>query len=211
MEKRSFLVVLLCFFKISAKIYEISDMSEIERHIRTNNPLILFDVEKTLITCDPEGVVDNLISEFEDSSKFNSELFRFKWFFVKATQKGLSEIINKLQNNYKVVALTQCKNLKPYYKFFQLNKIGIDFNKAFPYLPLIKLKGDFGSALFDKGLICCGNNSKGSVLYDFLTQIKFGQNQFEEIVFIDDKIKNLESVEQYMQKLGIPFTGLKYT
>jgi hypothetical protein len=58
-------------------------------------------------------------------------------------------------------------------------------------------------------MLFSGDISKGEVLQAFLSKIK--DRKFNKIVFIDDKIENLKSVESVSQVLGIEFVGVEYT
>jgi hypothetical protein len=49
---------------------------------------------------------------------------------------------------------------------------------------------------------------KGKALKAFLNHYKL---KFKKIIFIDDRKKNLESVEKTISKLNIPFVGIEYT
>src|SRR3990167_10713298 len=196
--KKFIIIAILSHFGVTlTKIIEITDLAEISPHIDGDNTLIIFDVDDTLVKADKAKLkeIEPLVEELPELDTKNLKL---KWFLAQASQKNLKQIIGGLQERGRVIALTQCKNLKPFYKFYQIDKIGLDFNKAFPNLPLIKLEGSNGEAVFDNGVICCGKNNKGEVLSDFLEKIDYMPSH---IIFVDDKLYNLISVERYMQQL----------
>lgn len=99
-----------------------------------------------------------------------------------------------------------------------LKKNQFDFSSAFPEFPKLELKiqGDPLSrfydlqrfALFKEGVLFCNGNHKGPALSAFLAAIKWKPSK---IVFLDDRLDFLQSVEKALQKEGIEFIGLHYT
>src|SRR3990167_1473026 len=206
--KKFIIIAILSHFGVTlTKIIEITDLAEISPHIDGDNTLIIFDVDDTLVKADKTKLkeIEPLIEELPE---LNTKNLKLKWFLAQASQKNLKQIINELQERGRVIALTQCNNLKPFYKLYQIDKIGLDFNKAFPNCPLIELEASKGKAIFDNGVACCGKNNKGEVLFNFLQKINYRPS---EIIFADDKLHNLINVEYYMQQLKIPVTSFWYT
>lgn len=62
--------------------------------------------------------------------------------------------------------------------------------------------------LFKEGVIFASNVPKGKALKAFLAYAQFKPNK---IIFVDDKQKNLSSVEEVAAEIGISFEGLEYT
>ena len=62
-------------------------------------------------------------------------------------------------------------------------------------------------AQFTEGIILTGGKNKGSVLSEFLKKTK---RNFKKITLIDDKLKNLQDVNEATKKLNINFTGIRY-
>jgi hypothetical protein len=50
---------------------------------------------------------------------------------------------------------------------------------------------------------------KGQVLKAFLSKIP--QYKFKKVIFIDDKVKNLKSVEKVCKETGTQFIGVEYS
>src|SRR3990167_4634374 len=190
-----------------AKIIEMKDLNQGEDFIDSENPLIIFDMANTLIKLD-KSKFDEMVPFIKKFPEFDTENLKLKWFIYNPSQGNVKNIIQDLQNKYKVIILTSCKNGEPFYKLYQANKIGLDFNQAFPDFPLIKLEGSNGESVFDNGIICCGKNSKGEVLQKFLEKIDYMPSS---IIFVDNNLQKVKSVESYMQKMKIPITGLWYT
>lgn len=196
----------LSFFILNAKIVESDDLNDVFKYISSDNPLILFDVDKTLIKY-PENILSRIDQMHLSFPDLKSDKFRLKWFFAEPTQSDIKSIIDKLQEKYKVLVLTKCTNLNPFYKFYQMNSLGLDFSKSYPEFNFIDLSGSNGKSFYKDGVIICGNNNKGQVLTNFLKNTGL---KFTEIVFIDDGLNKLQSVEEYLKKLNIPYTGIHY-
>ena len=62
-------------------------------------------------------------------------------------------------------------------------------------------------ACYRNGIIFTGPNDKGTVLKNWLAREKYTP---EKIVLIDDKMYNLENVGREMERIGIPFVGIRY-
>lgn len=190
-------------FSLSAGIVELQSLNSLESFIHTQDPLIIFDVKNTFI---------KKRSNFNDLKQcfgqIDNAAFQLRWFFVDSVEPDALPIIKKLQEKYTIIVLTKNKSLLNYYKFFQLHTLGLDFSQTFPHIPFYYIKQDQSPALFDKGMISTGANEKGEVLKLFLVQQNIKPTQ---IIFVDDALKNLKSVEKIAQELNIPFTGIHYT
>lgn len=62
--------------------------------------------------------------------------------------------------------------------------------------------------IFEEGIICSCNVDKGTVLKAFL---KHFPDQFTNIIFVDDKQKNVDSVMTACKNSGLSCTGIVYT
>lgn len=87
-----------------------------------------------------------------------------------------------------------------------MSRIGIIFDKTNPQECPIKY-GTGKPALYLGGIIFTGNYSKGEVVAAWLKQIDYRPTK---IIFIDDKLKNVESVERALHSRDFPFYGLRY-
>lgn len=95
----------------------------------------------------------------------------------------------------------------------RLQSLGIDLSGSFPSLSCLSLEDSevssrAGSLLFVKGVIFTSQTPKGLVLKEFLRKSGFCPSQ---IIFVDDKVTNLESVQTFCTEAGIPFIGFQYT
>ena len=63
-------------------------------------------------------------------------------------------------------------------------------------------------ATYTQGILFAGDrNEKGTVLKQFFAEVGYSPSQ---IVFIDDKLKHVQSVEVAMKELAVPFLGFRY-
>lgn len=96
-------------------------------------------------------------------------------------------------------------------RFKGLNEIGISFislspfkmDKAFPDIPT-----PFDVPMIKNGIIITSCGDKGLVLKAALNDSHL---KIKKIIFIDDQLSQLHSVEKICQDLGIEFTGIYYT
>lgn len=193
------------FLGLNCQILQTDTMANLSQYITTDDPLIIFDIDKTLIKYNPQyKMARNYLKKFDLKS------FDIKWFFAEPMEDVGSEIINKIQKkNFKIIALTACKKMVNYYKFYQLQMLGLDFSHSFPHIPNYDIiPAALNRAFYKNGVICSGKNEKGIVLEKFLKQNDIHPSQ---IIFIDNALKNISSVQQSAEKLAIPFTGIWYT
>lgn len=131
--------------------------------------------------------------------------------------KKLPRMIEKLQSKgAKVIALTSFKAVDfadiKHQRYNALRKYGIDFSNAFPRhkdLTLARLNQNGKSPTFSKGILSnAGIFSKGDVLRAFFEEINW---QPKRVIFYDDRLDNIESVQQALHPLNIEFEGFVYT
>jgi hypothetical protein len=126
--------------------------------------------------------------------------------FVPVEKETVS-LVKKLQNkNVTVIGLTARSLDLCYRTIEQLDKVGIRFDVSNPHECPIKYGTD-KPALYVDGIIFCGNYNKGEVLVSWLKQIDY---QPSKVIFVDDKLKNVKSVERALHKRDFPFYGLRY-
>jgi hypothetical protein len=89
----------------------------------------------------------------------------------------------------------------------QLGQFNIDFGQTFStYSPLL-FPLESGNPVFKCGILFSDTSSKGETLSALLDTIKWVPSK---IVFIDDQMHCLESLEEMAEKRGIPFAGFLY-
>ncbi|MDR1890711.1 MAG: DUF2608 domain-containing protein [Puniceicoccales bacterium] len=90
-----------------------------------------------------------------------------------------------------------------------LESFGYDFRMFWPSLPdkhFRELGGEYPPA-YSSGIICCGNIPKSQSLLAFLAYANITPSK---IIFIDDKMENLEDVKEQCNLKNIKFLGIRY-
>lgn len=191
-------------------IIEINSLSQAlgTLHYLNNKSLVLFDIDKTLVTKNRGYDLDSPL--------------------VKAVEPITAQVIKEMQERgIKVMALTRGTNpiIPIQYKtgkhgiiesaqdwrYAKLLLIGIDFSTSFPVgkivfqqLPILRGKTH---PMFYKGILFSAGNDKGVVLGTFLDYIQWKPSK---IVFFDDKKEHLDTVGTEMKKRNIPYQGYWY-
>jgi hypothetical protein len=98
-----------------------------------------------------------------------------------------------------------------------LLRAGIDFKKSRMNLPRTEFPDiprkhyahcNTHFCAFVDGMLFADGGDKGEVLKAFLS--KFPQYKFKKIIFVDDKLKHLKSVEKTSAAVGAEFIGIEY-
>jgi len=84
----------------------------------------------------------------------------------------------------------------------QLSSVGLDFK------PTIDIFDSIDTTLFCDGIFYTSGKNKGPF---FVNVLKTADYFPEKVVFIDDKLEQVESMEEALKKEGIPFVGFWYT
>lgn len=187
------------------------------------NALIFLDVDDTIMT--PKSItfrkppfnqiIDRIKVNKSDYDNFEEIVSNWRLQRkVMLIDEEWSNLINNLKENYQIYGLTQMNagqfgNIPSMqeWRYNELKELGIEFsdNKELAIYNTAK-KDD---AVFYKGIFITGDHSKSGTLS------KFSQDLLVSfIVFIDDRTKHLEDVQDYCKKnnigfLGILFDGLK--
>lgn len=97
------------------------------------------------------------------------------------------------------------------WRFKQLKDLGIDLSWSFPEKPYIEfnsLDPSKANPVFKKGILASAKHPKGQVLVAFLNQLNLKPSH---VIFIDDRMEYIHSVEAELDKTGIPHTSFHYT
>jgi hypothetical protein len=198
----------------------------------TPQSLVIFDINDTVLVTDEElfqssHKYQRLALQYELEEIYSKDLLEQFWNFVrlKSSRRLIDstvvELVLSLQNrNTKVIALTTA-GMGPLneglsledWKLNILEGFRINFSKSFPEDPCLRFdylltKHPKRYAGFKKGIVFTCGLSKGLVLSLVLKKLNYKP---DAIFFIDDKLKNLLSVEEVCKKLNIPFRGYHYT
>lgn len=231
-----FLGLYICY-PLSAKIVQLDDIKYFKQEAGPldKNSLVLFDIDYTLIV--PKDVVlgprgkkfsHKLIAEilenpdfvppgkYPDGFLFGKVLTTAQ--FVPVDSRSTT-IIRELQNeNIPTLALTAAEARKlgemesfANFRINQLMEMGFDFSNTFPRIEFLKFtKSDDKEfhPIFKSGILFASKHPKGEVLKQFLEALHLSP---KKVVFVDDRMEYLQSVEKTMSEKGIEFIGLYYT
>lgn len=145
---------------------------------------------------------------------------------VKTVAPDTARIFNEIQKSgYKILGLTLCEtgaygNIPSLEKWRvnELKHLGMKFHHSFPnvkagqldpFIPDIeKYTAKYScSPSADNGIVFTCHVPKGDVLDAYLQKINLRPRK---IIFIDDKMKNLQTVETYCKQNNIEFLGFEY-
>jgi hypothetical protein len=237
---RTFVAILSFFLSLSSLIYasSITVTTNLDPIFQAaeqadDTTLFIFDVDDVLVVPSDQIL---LASHKKDADGYEAH-YRKNYSEKKChhlwsiARKGLnprlidSKILNLLsllqQKHIKTIALTNAGTGKfgtiPYVEDLRIQElqcVGLDFRSAFAVKKYIKFYVLQPQAdqkrlpMYKKGILFTCNVSKGKVLESFLKRIKWKP---AKIVFTDDKMKHVESVQDFCQRVGIPFQGFQYT
>lgn len=126
---------------------------------------------------------------------------------LQPVEKQTVPFINELQKrNFTTIALTARSCTLIHRTIEQLREIDINFTNEATFKQNFSFAAP-KAACYKSGIIFTGANDKGEVLKAWL---KHEQYTPKEIIFIDDKMHNLEAVGKAARDMGISFAGIRY-
>lgn len=213
-----------------ADITPINDLSAIKQILESadNDTLVIFDVDDVLVQ-PADQIFQSKNKEYllaldmalaKRTSTDKLEYLRAKIAF-KQQEKLVDERVLELlaylkQNNINTVALTNCATGKigdiarfEEWRIIRLNTLGIDFSahNTLPDVQFNYVDSMAGVPLIKSGIIFTGYADKGKVLRAVIRKFSL---QPKKIIFIDDKLSNLQSVQTVAQDHKIEFIGVEY-
>ena len=128
---------------------------------------------------------------------------------VQAVEPGTKSLIESLKNDGHNLMILTVRSLCLIESVFkQLKSVEIDVERgSIPENGINSTLSKLGSQYLN-GILFCDGYYKGPALKSFL--LGHPELKIKKIVFVDDKLKNLESVKVSAQELGIKFVGLRY-
>lgn len=226
----------LLFASIQAEISVITALDQVHTALDqcdANSTLVLFDVDEVLIMCrEPAYRRSNMRRHREISKRWWAQLTPEQQTeaMMLMIEKGdavlldrkTPEMLHHLQHSrgFPAIALTAAysgdadgKDRFAQVRSDRLREFGIHFNHPYAqwdgtvFKDLKEARGThpmfLGDVLFTNGR----ENSKGQVLLRFLDEVG---SQISTVVFVDDSLKNLESVEAACRSRGIRHIGLHF-
>lgn len=233
MKRNSMLFTFIFLFaNLAASITPSPDLSSLKHAIVSadQTTLVLFDVDDTLIACkdvvlrpSSEGLVNRFLLEHArhiNETKLQ-ELYSKMLLARKAeciNHETISIISSLQKRGIPTIALTAADAERlgvieslAHWRIDELKGFGYDFSSAFSDHGTIKFskhENKTSHPLFMKGILFSSNHPKGDVLEAFLKKINWSP---KKIIFIDDKLAYLQSVEQAAKRMGIEFHGFHYS
>lgn len=215
------------------EINRIDEASEKLSHVSPSS-LVLFDVDYTLLL--PQDAIMQPCGEVlrkkyrkeilektphDSAQKYTpDDLFSRVWLAQKngLVEDKLPSVIADLQKrSIKVMGLTAAVGEKfgvipsgADWRIEELRRCQISFAPAFPDHAVLRFPSLTTKSyvpLFQGGILFSALAPKGAVLEAFLQAIQWKP---EEVVFFDDRLPYLQSVEEAMARMGIPFLGFYY-
>lgn len=214
--------------EITNEIVEANTIAEIIEHIKHIKPgaLIVFDLDNTvyepkqLIGSDQwfEAHIKHMEIVLGPDQKKTAlhqtvDLYNHvqKHTEVKSVEERTAEFINDLHEHHTVIALTTRGKELTAATLKQLESIDVSFNLAEHVKDKevdLSSKGPYSTA--KHGVIFAGGRDKGACLLHYLEELGCHEGTFSEMVFIDDKRRNVEQVAAAAEALGISFLGIRY-
>ena len=128
---------------------------------------------------------------------------------VLPVDKSTKELIDGLKaDGHKVMILTVRSLCLVNSIFRQLKSVKIDIEEGSIPEDGINLDLAKVGATYCKGVLLCNGYYKGQALKAFLAGKP--KLKVKNIVFVDDKLKNIDSVKATTQEMGINFVGIRY-
>lgn len=225
-----FLLPVFIFSNLQGAIIEAPSLQVIENELKNldENSLVVFDIDYTLIVPNDlilkpcgETYFQKRMTELRSMGDHGAELGSIISLQSKVSiiDDQIFDILKFLkQNHIKTIALSAMPTGKygiipnaEDWRINQLHAIGIDFDWAFPDLDTIVLPGFEGkrtSPVFKNGILASAKNPKGKVLIAFLNHINWTP---ANIIFVDDRMEFINSVENELDKRNIPHLCYHYT
>ena len=220
-----FLLFLLATSKLSlAKIVQSNTVNEICQHIEkqqaAHETLIVFDIDDVIATTKGykgstkwfDGKINKFVSKghtFLDSVNLVMPSFTTLQFKkdLKKVDKNAPKLISELiKNGHTVIALTNRSTHLSKRTVKQLAKLGVRFCDNLIQEKRILLDMHC-PCIFKKGIIFMGENQKGPSILAFLKKFQINP---KKIIFIDDKLKHVDSVESTLKSANIDHVCIHY-
>lgn len=190
--------------------------------------LVIFDVDDVLITYN-DMVLRPCGANFRPESWKDIDPKEIPYLMSIMLNEGkiilidpcAPKLVNKLKSRgVKTIALTAARTGKfgvienaEDWRLKILKQFNLDFSKSFPKNNIIYfndgIKKENNYSLFKDGILFLGDekSTKGALLVQFLDKIQWKP---KKIIFIDDKMSYLSSVETALNAAKIPFQGYQY-
>lgn len=213
--------IFVFFIPLEAKITETQEITDILQEI-DEKTLVFFDIDDTLINTECmlgntpwwNYFVNQLRKAHYTVEKLPPEINQIIQKIIMCVPVRLvdpqaAQMIQRLQQQGIPTFALTARLLKAsyienaaFYTHAHLKSVGIDFTLT-PLLGMEEDKFEF----FSHGIIFTNHEEKGPYLRDFIHHYNLDPLK---IVFIDDSLRHMKSVDQVLESIGIPFSGFRY-
>ena len=210
----------VCLFgSIQAEIFQIHKIEECQDHLQSDM-ILIFDLDNTVFepvqTLGSDQWFDHEFSEFVNQGYSADEALQVtkaEWIAiqnktkVKLVEPMTASIIHTLQQKgWKVMGLTSRGLYLSTRTIEQLHSVGIDFSATAPSDQKFLFDRERGLC-YQNGILFSAGTSKGSLLFRFFQETDVHPKQ---VLFVDDKLHQLEDVRKACQEHLVPMVGLRY-
>jgi hypothetical protein len=211
------LVIALTVQIANAKVVEIKSMKEVIPYINSRT-LIVFDIDNTILEPTQTLGTDQAFGYWVEQEvkkgkpKDTAVVETFKKAIlvaptsrVRAVERKTPEFIAALQSSgLPVIALTARPGNWARGTLDQLASLHVDFTNSAPRLPSARLE----HADYTNGVLFLAHPSnKGDALVEYIRASKI---QPTRILFVDDKVNNVESVEKALNETEFEHASFRY-
>jgi len=225
MYKKLLLLLTLSVSSIFAEIVSHKSMVALNEHIAQEkyspeDIIVIFDIDNTIAHPKTEVGSDQWVDyqikklmtigvcaeqAYQDLSPLYYELQHI--IDLHLVEDMIPDLITNLNNTgISTLGLTARRHPLIDRTITQLEPLGITFSTLADQELIIE--DCMHPAVYKKGIIFCGLNNKGEVLFYFLNKLNL---RFKKIFFIDDKMHHLIKVEKAAQENGVEYVGIHYT
>lgn len=198
---------------LSSKIIEINNFKDVLKYT-TKDSLVLVDIDNTLLTTAQtigsdqwfeylvKNNIKNGLSRYDSREQaFSSWRYVQTYSKVKLIELDTPNILRNIQDNIgHVFVLTARSGTIHELSVKQLNSLSMDFS----------YNRKNGQAIYNKGIISSERADKGGAFLNFLKLSNLDLNKINNIIFIDDKFRNLEAIKKTVSSIGKSYIGLRY-
>ncbi len=206
---------------VSSCIIESKSIADILSYVSTPNVIVLFDIDNTL-AC-PEGelgsdqwftylMTENHNAGMNDSNALESALKIYfhahNFINLVPAEKNTLEILDQLRKlNIPTAAFTTRSLPIVERTIEQLAHAGIQLNPPANFGKELSFTVNEKPALFKNNIIFCNNNDKGKTLTNLFKEFNYHP---ELVLFVDDKVSHLLTVQSECLAHNIRFVGVRY-
>lgn len=217
----SFLSIFFLASSLSAQIIKTSNIQDIREEI-VDNTLVLFNIAEVLMDTETSLGTQawRKFIRVRLDSKIHDELslFVFENIPPKSPESSIPELISELQSQGLITFAFTSRGRNEWYTSQIPNvdliteklllQIGIDFSKTQLNKELLLLPSLFAEFYHEGVIYATNNKDKDELLLEILERTGYRPSK---IVFVDDKVDSLISIEKTLNSLNIPFVGYAYS